>query len=146
MHDIRDARCLDAFAGSGALGFEAYSRGAAHVTLLEKEPSAYANLSKQALSFNSSQLVVKKMDACDFLQQAQTKEQFTIVFLDPPFAKNYWPLCLQALASSNILLPGGLLYLESPVEMTVDRTSWQQLKLKTAGQIVYGLYKKTTSA
>ena len=140
MHDIRDAHCLDAFAGSGALGFEAYSRGAENVTLLEKDPGVYANLLKITLSFGSTKLTVKKVDACKFLQE--TKECFNIVFLDPPFAKNYLPLCLEALANSDVLVKGGLLYLESPHEIAVDQEIWQPIKLKKAGQIVYGLYKK----
>ena len=140
MHDIQDARCLDAFAGSGALGFEAYSRGAAHVMLLEYDPLACANLLKTAALFNSSKLAVKRIDACKFLQQAS--ETFDIVFLDPPFAKNLIPLCLETLAHSRVLIPGGLLYLESPEEIVVDQSLWQQVKLKKTGQIVYGLYKK----
>lgn len=141
MHDIRDAHCLDAFAGSGALGFEAFSRGAAKVMLLEKDPRAYANLLKLVSSFNSTKLTVKKIDTCEFLQQ--TKEQFNLVFLDPPFAKNYIPLCLELLAHSDVLIKGGLVYLESPQKIDVNQELWQQIKLKEAGQIVYGLYKKS---
>lgn len=140
MHDIRDAHCLDAFAGSGALGFEAYSRGAAKVILLEKETDVYANLLKTALTFDSPKLSIQKTDACEFLQQ--TKEHFNIVFLDPPFAKNYLPHCLDLLAHSDVLTKDGLLYLESPHEITIDQAIWQQIKLKHAGQIVYGLYRK----
>lgn len=143
MHDIRDARCLDAFAGSGALGFEAYSRGAAHVTFLEKDPTAHSHLLKLALSFNSPKLAVRKTDACEFLQQ--THEQFNLVFLDPPFAKNYLPQCLETLANSDVLMEGGLLYIESPEEVAVDPIVWEQIKLKKAGQIVYGLYKRRSS-
>ncbi len=140
MHDICDAHCLDAFAGSGALGFEAFSRGAAKVSLLEKDPRAHANLLKLALSFHSSKLTVSKIDATEFLQQ--TNEHFNIVFLDPPFAKNYLPLCIATLANTNVLQQGGLLYIESSQKIVVDESIWQQLKLKEAGQVVYGLYKK----
>lgn len=140
MHDIRDTRCLDAFAGSGALGFEAHSRGAAHVLLLEQDPHVYNNLLKAASSFSSPDLTVKKIDACKFLQQ--TNEHFDIVFLDPPFAKNYLPLCLEILANSTLLKLDGLLYIESSHEVEIDQAIWQQIKLKHAGQIVYGLYKK----
>ena len=83
---------------------------------------------------------MKRIDACKFLQQAS--ETFDIVFLDPPFAKNLIPLCLETLAHSRVLIPGGLLYLESPEEIVVDQSLWQQVKLKKTGQIVYGLYKK----
>lgn len=140
MHDIRDARCLDAFAGSGALGFEAHSRGAADVLLLEQNPNVYSNLLKIASSFSSPNLIVRKTDTCKFLQQ--TNESFDIVFLDPPFAKNYLPLCLEILSNSTLLKLDGLLYIESPHEVEIDPTIWQQIKLKRAGQIIYGLYKK----
>ena len=140
MHDIRGTHCLDAFAGSGALGFEAHSRGAAQVLLLEQESNAYNNLIKLAASFSSPNLMVRKVDACKFLQQ--TKEHFDIVFLDPPFAKNYLPLCLEILAQSALLKLGGLLYIESAYEVEVDQTIWQKIKLKHAGQVVYSLYKK----
>lgn len=140
MHDIRDARCLDAFAGSGALGFEAHSRGASHVLLLEQDPNVYSNLLKIVSSVNSPNLIVKKTDSCKFLQQ--TDDNFDIVFLDPPFAKNYLPRCLETLSNSTVLKLDGLLYIESPHEVEIDPTIWQQIKLKYAGQIVYGLYKK----
>ena len=140
MHDIRDAVCLDAFAGSGALGFEAHSRGAANVILLEQAPIAHANLVKLAASFQSSRLSVLNVDACSFLQQS--KAEFDIIFLDPPFAKNYLPQCLALLAKSNLLKHGGLVYLESENPIAIDETIWQPIKLKKAGQVSYGLYKK----
>ena len=140
MHDIRDAHCLDAFAGSGALGFEAFSRGAAHVTLLEKDPKAYQNLIKQATAFQSLKLVIKNTDACGFLKQKHTP--FNIIFLDPPFANNYLPACLDALTKSDLLAPNGLIYLEAPQEIDVDQNHWQCIKVKKAGQIVFGLYKR----
>jgi len=140
MHDIRDALCLDAFAGSGALGFEAFSRGAAKVTLLEKDPGAYINLQKQASLFNSPKLIVKKADSCVYLKQ--TSNKYDIIFLDPPFEKNYLPQCVELLTNSNSLVTGGLLYIESPHELALDQSIWQQLKLKHAGQVVYSLHKK----
>ena len=143
MHDIRDAQCLDAFAGSGALGFEAYSRGAAFVTFLETDPTAYANLLKESATFDSEKLKVQKIDARVFLKQS--KAQFNIIFLDPPFAKDYIPECLEILSQSSVLQNGGLLYLESPAEITTDPRVWKQIKLKSAGQVVYGIYQKLTS-
>ena len=140
MHDIHDACCLDAFAGSGALGFEAFSRGAAQVTLLEQDSRAYANLERQSALFHSLKLCVKKIDACEFLEH--TSEQFDIIFLDPPFAKNYLPRCLEIIANSNLLTDNGWVYLESPQEVLINPSIWQQIKLKRAGQVVYGLYKK----
>lgn len=140
MHDIRNAHCLDAFAGSGAIGFEAYSRGAAQVLLLEQQPVVFENLLKTASTFNTSKLTIKKIDACKFLQE--TKQQFDIVFLDPPFMKNYLPICLNTLGQTSLLKAGGLLYVESPNEVAMDTNDWQQIKLKQAGQVVYALYRK----
>ncbi len=140
MNTIRDARCLDAFAGSGALGFEAFSRGAGKVVLIEKEPKAYANLKKIALLFNSPKLATINQDACTYMQQ--TKDPFDIIFLDPPFSQDHLPSCISILESTSILAPGGLLYLESAQEMALDPAIWEEVKLKKAGQVFYGLYKK----
>lgn len=140
MHDIRGANCLDAFAGSGALGIESFSRGAAKVTLLEKEQNTYANLTKTVQSFNTTQLIVKKINAYDFLQQ--TTEQFDIIFLDPPFTKNDISPCVEILTHSKTLIHKGLLYIETPNVPILNALNWEQLKLKKTGNVVYGLYKK----
>jgi 16S rRNA (guanine966-N2)-methyltransferase len=140
MHDIRDARCLDAFAGSGALGLEAFSRGASQVILVEQSPQAHANLQKIIHAFNSPIVKLLKMDAQHYLQTS--KEQFDIIFLDPPFAHNYLPQCIADLAQNDILVQGGLVYLESPTPIEMDEKQWQQIKLKQAGQVLYGLFKK----
>lgn len=140
MHDIHGAVCLDAFAGSGALGFEAYSRGAKHVTFLEQEQRVYQNLLKVSSSFDATKFAIKRIDACAYLKE--TKQQFNLIFLDPPFAKNYLPQCLELLAHSDVLMPGGLLYIEAAEAIQMDFTMWQELKSKKAGQVVYGLYKR----
>ena len=140
MNTIHDARCLDAFAGSGALGFEAFSRGASRVVLVEYAPKAYANLHKTSLSFNSPKLSVINKDASVYLQQ--TNEQFDVIFLDPPFHQNHLSDCINTLTHSSILTPGGLIYIESPNDMELNPTVWEQVKLKKAGQVFYGLYKK----
>ncbi|TAL59330.1 MAG: 16S rRNA (guanine(966)-N(2))-methyltransferase RsmD [Legionella sp.] len=140
MHNIHDARCLDAFAGSGALGFEAFSRGAAQVVFLEESPVAHANLKKIITEFASPQLQLFKTDARDFLHQ--NPGPFDIVFLDPPFAQNYLPSCMSILAASSLLVTGGLVYLETPVHLELDETCWEEIKLKQAGQVIYGLFKK----
>ena len=140
MNTIHDARCLDAFAGSGALGFEAFSRGASKVVLVEYAHKAYVNLHKTATSFNSPKLSVINKDACVYLQQ--TKEQFDLIFLDPPFSENHLSDCINTLTDSSVLIPGGLLYIESPIGMELNPNAWEQIKFKKAGQVFYGLYKK----
>ncbi|MGM9454244.1 16S rRNA (guanine(966)-N(2))-methyltransferase RsmD [Legionella bozemanae] len=140
MHDIREARCLDAFAGSGALGLEAFSRGAARVVFLEQSPKACTHLQKIIASFNSPKLKLLQTDALQYLQHKQ--EEFDIIFLDPPFAQNYLPQCISNITHSTILKPGGLVYLESPIAMQLDEKYWRQIKQKQAGQVVYSLFEK----
>lgn len=140
MHDIRDARCLDAFSGSGALGLEAFSREAAQVVFIEQSTLAHANLQKIITSFNSPVLKLLKTDARHYLQTS--KDQFDIIFLDPPFAQDYLPECISALAQNTILVRGGLVYIESATAIIMDEKYWRQIKLKRAGQIIYGLFEK----
>jgi len=141
MHTIRGARCLDAFAGSGALGFEAWSRGASDVTLLEQSRVANASLKKQAAAFHSSMLHVIQTDTINYFQ-GKTPE-FDIIFLDPPFGKPYLLLeSIRRLTHTPTLRPGGLLYTESSQTLTLDSTVWETLKFKKAGNVIYGLHKK----
>ena len=140
MHDIRGARCLDAFAGSGALGFEAFSRGAAKVVFVETAAKAYENLQQIASSFPENNLLVVHQKAQDYLRQ--TTECFDLVFLDPPFIENYIPQCMELLAHSNTLPAGGLVYLEAPEKLILDPKIWQERKSSQAGQVIYGLYEK----
>ena len=144
MHDIKNSRCLDAFAGSGALGFEAMSRGATSVVLIEQERMAFLNLKKTCSSFASKNLSILQMDALDYLkQQALTnKEPFDIIFLDPPFANKQLLLdCINTLTQSNILKNEGMLYIESADEITLDPLVWESIKIKKTGNVVYALYK-----
>ncbi len=140
MNDIRGARCLDAFAGSGALGLEAFSRGASSVTFLEQSSMVYAHLNKIISEFNQPNLKLLQVDACTFLQS--NIQEFDIVFLDPPFTKNYLPQCLQYLFENKGFIKNGFVYLESSQALQVNPNQWQQLKLKQAGQVVYGLFRK----
>ncbi|STX52528.1 methyltransferase [Legionella busanensis] len=142
MHDIHNARCIDAFAGSGALGFEAFSRGAAHVTLVETQADAFKNLHQIALSFKAPNLSVIHADARTFLQNIQ--EPVDIIFLDPPFASNYLAECLQIIAQGHCLSPKGLVYIESAKEIILDPSQWLERKSSKAGQVYYALYEKCT--
>ncbi|WP_419419298.1 16S rRNA (guanine(966)-N(2))-methyltransferase RsmD [Legionella sp. D16C41] len=140
MNDIQNARCIDAFAGSGALGFEALSRGAAEVTLVEATPSAFKNLQHIAKAFNTTTLTVIHADALIYLQNLQ--EPVDVIFLDPPFASNYLFECLQIIIKGQCLLPGGLIYIESDQEIKLDQMYWSQRKSSKAGQVYYALYEK----
>ena len=102
--------CLDAFAGSGALGFEAASRGAARVVMLEPERSTFAALQKNALALAQNDVEVLRRDAQSHL--ASTAERYDLIFLDPPFARELLPGILPLAATR--LAPGGRIYAESP--------------------------------
>lgn len=140
MHDIRGACCLDLFAGSGALGFEALSRGAAEVVLVEKNPIAYHALQQTAATLRPEQITIQHQSALDFLQ-THSPYQFDIVFIDPPFAAMELFDCIHAFEQRH-LKNQGLLYVEAPHALPLNPNYWQNLKLKTAGQITYGLYQK----
>lgn len=140
MHPIKGARCLDAFAGSGALGLEAFSRGAHSVHFIEQNPLAHAHLKKAISEFQTPDLHLLKTDACTYL--AQAKEVFDIVFLDPPFAKNLLTPCLELLVSKPVLNDGGLVYLESANPFDLDMDTWTVLQSKQAGSVFYGLIQK----
>lgn len=139
MHAIRGTHCLDAFSGSGALGFEALSRGAEQVTLIEPSEAYYA-LRQTASTFKTNKLDVLKTTAQTYLKN--TKNAFDIIFLDPPFASDYLEECLLILATSNCLKKTGLVYVESPQPLSFDPTIWHVRNAKQAGQVFYALLEK----
>jgi 16S rRNA (guanine966-N2)-methyltransferase len=140
MHNIHGVSCLDAFAGSGALGFEALSRHAGKVVMIEQSPKAYNNLVHLTKLFNASSLELIKGDACQHL--SQTKEKYDIIFLDPPFAKDLISQCINAIEKNCPLVKDGFLYIESGKEELLNPIIWRQLKQKKSGQVFYSLYQK----
>lgn len=144
MHRIRGARVLDAFAGSGALGFEAFSRGAREVVLLEKSPRVVHQLKQTCATLAVAAPVVWQGDAIAYLNNPDNAP-FDIIFLDPPFAdadfSEYFRLCAQP----EILHPEGLLYVESPVLLTPSPDTWITLHAKRAGDVFYALYSPVLS-
>jgi 16S rRNA (guanine966-N2)-methyltransferase len=140
MNDIRGAHCLDAFAGSGSLGLEAFSRGAAQVIFVEQSSAAHNNLKKIITQFNSPVLKLIRADALNYLHHC--REQYDVIFLDPPFAANLIPQCLTDIVSNNLLTTGGLLYLESPTPIDLDLNQWKSHRVKQSGQVIYSLFEK----
>jgi 16S rRNA (guanine966-N2)-methyltransferase len=108
--------CLDAFAGSGALGFEAASRGAERVVMLERDGKARDALRRNAGLLKIRNLDIFQMDAMAYL--ASPGEFFDVIFLDPPFDGNLLLPALQSAATR--LRPGGKIYAESPVAISPD--------------------------
>ncbi|MDT8398741.1 MAG: 16S rRNA (guanine(966)-N(2))-methyltransferase RsmD [Pseudomonadales bacterium] len=141
---VGGARCLDLFAGSGALGLEALSRGAASVTSLEINPDAAAALQANGRLLQASGLTLIKAEALAWLNQTPVQTPFDIVFLDPPYALNLLPGCCQTLESRGWLKPESFIYLEadSALEHVPLPPTWTLIKSKRAGQVFYGLCQR----
>jgi len=108
---IAESHCLDLFAGSGSLGFEAASRGASRVDLVESHPATYRAIVNNSLKIHTGQSVaVHHQDAIRFLER--TKMQYDIVFLDPPFRKNILPLTFKTLVRQKRLRESAIIYAE----------------------------------
>ncbi|HXW10531.1 MAG TPA: 16S rRNA (guanine(966)-N(2))-methyltransferase RsmD, partial [Steroidobacteraceae bacterium] len=111
---IAGTRCLDLFAGSGALGLEALSRGAAEVLFVERDPQA-ADAIREALSLLGGPGLVDRRDAFAFLSEAAPRP-FDVVFLDPPYDRHWLPRLCAALESGGWLEPDARIYLEDAAE------------------------------
>ncbi|MDK2776693.1 MAG: 16S rRNA (guanine(966)-N(2))-methyltransferase RsmD [Pseudomonadota bacterium] len=134
--DIEGARVLDAFAGSGALGFEALSRGAKEVIFLEKHPSAALQLKDNLQLLGARNAQVWAGDA--LLWMEQNPEPFDLVLLDPPFGKGLLQPAIDLLA----LLPGALVYIEHETTLTpVIPASWQERRSKTTKEFCFRLFE-----
>lgn len=136
-HDLSGLACLDAFAGSGILGFEAASRGAAKVVMIEQERRAFLQLKKNADLFNSPTLQLVCGDA---LKCAPTVAcQYDLIFLDPPYRQG-WLEKFEALLP-RLAKPEARIYAEA--EHALDALGeWQVIKRGAAGQVHYHLLER----
>jgi 16S rRNA (guanine966-N2)-methyltransferase len=128
--------CLDLFAGSGALGFEAASRGAARVVMVEQERAVFLSLKETKALIGAAQVELVLGDAFAYLRGGT--EAFDVVFLDPPFGQNALAPALEQLAPR--LAPAARVYVEaaSPLE----DAAWRELKRARAGQVSYQLLER----
>jgi 16S rRNA (guanine(966)-N(2))-methyltransferase RsmD len=136
--DLDGWRVLDAFAGSGALGFEAGSRGAAEVQMLERDPQLAKSLQQSKLKLKAETLRIDCTDALGWMARC-APDRFELVLLDPPFGADLFDPALQAAA--RIVVPDGLIYLESDREITspAGLEVWRSAK---AGTVHYGLFRR----
>jgi 16S rRNA (guanine966-N2)-methyltransferase len=146
QQDISGAHCLDLYAGSGALGLEALSRGAARVVLVDVEAAVTRHLSQtlEALGCDRGQVV--RSDAARFL--AGTPEPFDVVFLDPPYADRALFEVCRLLDERGWLRPGGLAYLEDAASAGTPQlpAGWTLLRSKRAGEVGYHLARRDPSS
>ena len=141
--DLNGWRCLDAFAGSGALGFEAASRGATEVLLLELDAKQAASLEASKLRLKGSMLSVMRTDGLAWMRRA-SRDRFDLVFLDPPFDGE---LLLPALAAAlPLVVPGGFIYLESRIKVTAPPQGWEVWRQSRAGLVHFQIWRRDYTA
>lgn len=144
--DIHDARCADLFAGSGALGLEALSRGAATCDFVDSNPGAIRRLQQHLQTLQAAARGhCHALTAQRFLEQAEGP--WDIVFLDPPFGQGLAGPCIRLLATGSRLRAGALVYLELGKDERVDGLppAWEPHREKFAGGVAYRLYRVTES-
>ncbi len=137
--DLPGSRCLDLFAGSGVFGFEAASRGAESVVLVENNRAQLVCLNDNVQRFGARQITVHAGDAQNYL--TRVNQPFDLVFIDPPYAANLIPDVIELFLDQHCLNPGAKIYLESgknPLPAAIP-DHWQVLRSKKAGQVGYHL-------
>lgn len=142
--------CLDLFAGSGACGLEALSRGARHVSFVDSSAKAVASLKQNLTLLQADNFGLYSQDALTCLKGLASKGaptedgRYGLVFLDPPFASKLLEKSANELESSGVLREKGFIYVESaqPISASVLPSNWQALKSKKAGKVYFGLYQR----
>ncbi len=139
---IVGARCLDLFAGSGALGLEALSRGAAHVTFVERDAAAARALRATLAEWGARDAQVERRDALAFL--AHDPLAVDVAFLDPPFASGLLAEAAGLLERNGWLAATALIYVECAARGALPQlpARWLPLKAKRAGEVGYHLYAR----
>ena len=127
---LEGAVCLDLYAGSGVLGFEAASRGAVRVVLVERARGALAALHATRMALDARQVEIVLADALRYLEASDAR--FDVVFLDPPFRQNAWPALFERLP--RCLAPGARVSLEASAPQEAPR-DWRELRRLRAGQV-----------
>ncbi len=143
---IHGAVCLDMFAGSGVLGFEALSRGAKQVVMLDQSKSVVQSLIDNAKKLQTEETIIKQATFPYKLSSLNLPaSQFNLVFLDPPYSENLIPAAIEWLINNHCLSKETFIYLEHnkkqpPTELPIG---WEYLKQKTAGNVAYSLLQIT---
>jgi 16S rRNA (guanine966-N2)-methyltransferase len=143
--DLTGKDCLDLFAGSGALGFEAASRGARRVTMVESDAAAWRALQDNRETLAATAVTAVHADALEFLKNHQDPrlqphfQRYHVVFLDPPFATDCWPQLMERLPQH--LVTGGFVYCECAQPLAA-LDGWAVVKSGRAGQVSHQLLKR----
>ena len=142
MWDVQNAKVLDICAGSGALSFEALSRGATSVVMIEPDrtQAQFLNQNLELLQVTKARAQLKVTTAQQALQIL--KDQFDLVFLDPPYSLDLWTSLAEL--ADPLIKPEGLIYVEADRDLNTLQlpSSWQLIKNTKAGTVRAGLYQK----
>lgn len=143
QNDIVGARCLDLFAGSGALGLEALSRGAGYVLMIDQHRQVIDQLRNHVVTLQAEGAEIQQADAIQLLSQDVKEQPFDIVFLDPPFGKGLIEPCIKFLAAQHWLARNAFVYVEVESEcQALDLPdTWEIIRDKTSGQVRYYLIR-----
>jgi len=138
--DLTGARVLDLFAGSGAFGLEALSRGAAYAVFVEQNREAVSQLNHHLKELRIETALVLHSEAQRFLAQAP-EQAFDVVFLDPPYGQHLLAPCIAALENRGFLVDNAFIYIEaeSTLESLPLPTNWRLHRSKHSGQVSYHL-------
>ncbi len=138
---LADAHCLDLFAGSGALGFEALSRHAKSVTFIEQSKLLVSYLKTQLKQLHAEKQAQVYQAQFPFKAHSLNLPLFNIVFLDPPFQQNLLSWVCVWLVKEGLLAPDSLIYLEAEASLKnlLLPENWEIQRFKTAGQVHYAL-------
>ena len=142
QHDVIASQCLDLYAGSGALGFEAASRGAKSVVMVENNAQACRLIKENTVKLSARQIKIIQTDVFKFL--AGDASQFNLVFLDPPFTKGMALQTCQWLEDKGWLAPYAKVYVEIESNFVLEGMpiNWRILKSKKAGEVSYTLFER----
>ena len=135
--DLDGRDCLDLFAGSGALGFEAASRGARRVVMVERDALSWRAVQANREMLEAAAVTAVRGDALEFLKNHQ--DRYHVIFLDPPFDTDHWPQLLAQLPRN--LAKGGFVYCECARPLVVP-AGWEVAKSGRAGQVSHQLLKR----
>lgn len=144
MHELTDARVLDLFAGSGALAFEALSRGAREAVLVDSSATVCSQLTRELQNLKGATGQVVRSDGLMYLART-AGTPFDVVFLDPPFHRNLLPPVLQALEQNRLLAERAWIYVEAESAPAVDGVpaNWTLHRRQETGQVCSSLYLRT---
>lgn len=147
--DIQDSICIDMFAGSGSLGFEAASRGAKKVYMIDNNLEITNHLRSQKDYIGAKNISIINLSAFDFLKK-NLKDLANVIFLDPPFSLGIIEKVIKELSSSDNLADKCKIYVEIPYKKNIEfqintPINWELLKSKKSGDVAYLLFQHNIS-